>query len=118
MSGLNVGVITTLWSVEPLLNALIDWFLNGVRLGVNHVFGIVLIVSGAVSIGFAGISKKSDNQLHAPNAIPLKPDDNLVFHPVIDDPEYPIWVPIVWGVFTPTFFIMNTFHMKRNVSKY
>lgn len=118
MSGLNVGVITTLWSVEPLLNAVIDWFINGVRLGINHVIGILLIVAGAISIGFAGISKKSENKLHAPNSIPKKPDDEIMFHPVITDPQYPIWIAIFWGFFTPLFFIMNTFHMKRNVMKY
>lgn len=61
MSGLNVGVITTMWSVEPLFGATIDWIVNGQKLGINHVFGIILVVSGAISIGYAGIGKKSDS---------------------------------------------------------
>ena len=118
MSGLNVGVITTLWAVEPLLNAVIDWLLNGVKLGLNHVIGIILIVSGAISIGFAGIGKKQDNNLHAPNTIPEKPNDDMAFHPTIEDPQFPVWVAILWGFMTPCFFIMNTFTMKRNVIRY
>ena len=29
MAGINVGVITTMWAVEPLFGATIDWIING-----------------------------------------------------------------------------------------
>ena len=58
MSGVNVGVITTMWSIEPLFGALLDRIINGQKLSINHAIGIILIVSGAISIGYAGIYKK------------------------------------------------------------
>lgn len=46
---------------------------------------MILVILGAVAIGYTGIYKNQDNRLHAPNSVPLKPDDDMAFHPVIAD---------------------------------
>lgn len=55
LSGINVGVITTIWSVQPLIAAILDWVFYRQVLGLNHLIGMILIILGAVSIGYAGI---------------------------------------------------------------
>lgn len=50
--------------------------------------------------------------------IPSKPDDDLSFHPVIQDPQSPTWIAILWGFITPCFFLCQTFHIKFITSKY
>ena len=61
------------------------------------------MVSGAVSIGYAGIHKKNGNIINAPNEIPVKPEDDMSFHPVIPDPKSPTWIAILWAFITPCF---------------
>ena len=57
MSGVNVGVITTIWSVQPLIAAFFDWVLYKQMLGFHHVLGMILVILGAVAIGYSGIYK-------------------------------------------------------------
>ena len=70
ISGINVGVITTIWSVQPLIAALVDWIFYNQVLGFNHFIGMILIILGALSIGYAGVNKATVNLLNAPNTIP------------------------------------------------
>lgn len=63
MAGVNVGVITTIWSVQPLIAAFIDYFVNKEIIGFHHFVGMVLIVCGAVCIGYSGTAKASANHL-------------------------------------------------------
>lgn len=55
LSGVNVGVITTIWSVQPLIAAVVDYLIYRQMLGFNHFVGMILVVLGAVSIGYSGI---------------------------------------------------------------
>lgn len=116
MSDINVGVITTIWSVQPLIAAFLDWIFYRQRLGLNHIIGMILVILGAVAIGFAGIFKLQESKYHAPNHIPEKPVDNnsLAFHPVIKDPKGSsyTWVAIIWGFITPCFFLAQSFFTK------
>ena len=57
LSDVNVGVITTFWSVQPLIAAIIDYLIYRQMLGFNHMVGMVLVVIGAVSIGYSGLQK-------------------------------------------------------------
>lgn len=84
MSGVNVGVITTIWSVQPLIAALLDFVIYRQLLGFHHVVGMVLVILGAVAIGYTGIYKQEDSKLHAPNETPtVNPNGDMAFHPVI-----------------------------------
>ena len=40
---------------------------------------MILIILGALSIGYAGVNKGTENLLHAPNRIPEKIDDGMVY---------------------------------------
>ena len=84
MSGVNVGVITTMWSVQPLIAAVLDFVLYRQLLSINHIIGIVLVIIGAVSVGFSGIYKiaaRDQALMLMPNHIPEKSnsDDGLIF---------------------------------------
>lgn len=57
ISGVNVGVITTIWSVQPLIAAVLDYLVNKEVIGFHHLVGMILIVLGAVSIGYSGTMK-------------------------------------------------------------
>ena len=54
-TSVNVGVITTIWSVQPFIAAIVDYLIYRQKLGFNHLVGMVMIVIGAVSIGFSRI---------------------------------------------------------------
>ena len=87
LSGINVGIITTLWTTEPLFSAILDWIIYGQRLFLNHIMGIIFVVAGAICIGLSGASKKKDSVLHAPNyAPPVSVDGSGAFNPTLVDP--------------------------------
>jgi hypothetical protein len=74
---------------------------------------MILVILGAVAIGYTGIHKNKDNKLHAPNEIPtVNPNDDMAFHPVIADPQSPTWIAILWGFITPCFFLAQSFYTK------
>ena len=62
IAGVNVGVITTIWSVQPLIAAFIDYLVNKEMIGFHHFVGMVLVVLGAISIGYSGTTKMSSGQ--------------------------------------------------------
>lgn len=81
-------------------------------IGLHHFIGMILVILGAVSIGYSGIQKNTDNRLHFPNSTPDKPNDDISFHPVIADPKSPTWIAILWGFITPCFFLAQSFYTK------
>lgn len=81
-------------------------------LGLHHVVGMILVILGAISIGYSGIYKEYEGRLRIPNTPVAVPLDNLPFHPVIVDPKTPAWVAILWGFITPCFFLAQSFYTK------
>lgn len=119
ISGVNVGVITTIWSVQPLIAAIIDWIVYRRVLGFNHLVGIVLVVIGAVLIGLAGISKggeQANSSRLLKNFIPPVPKDGIAtYHPEIRDEVrggWYTWIALLWGFITPCFFLSQSFYTK------
>ena len=113
MSGVNVGVITTFWSIQPLVAAVLDLLINREMLGFHHIVGMILVILGAVSIGYSGINKQNDGKHLAPNNAPTEnPNSDMTFHPVIQDPKSPMWIAILWGFITPCFFIARAMYAK------
>lgn len=66
---------------------------------------MILVILGAVAIGYSGISKSQNN-------LSLAPNGDLPFHQVISDPESPTWIAILWGFITPCFFLAQSFFTK------
>lgn len=116
LSNINVGVVTTIWSVQPLIAAFLDWVFYRQRLGFNHIVGMLLIILGAVAIGYAGIFKNEEAKYHVPNFIPEQPanSDATVFHPELKDPKGSSYtlIAILWSIITPCFFLAQSFFTK------
>lgn len=74
---------------------------------------MILVILGAVAIGYTGIYKQEDGKLHAPNETPtVNPNGDMAFHPVIQDQKAPTWIAILWGFITPCFFLAQSFFTK------
>ena len=54
-AALNPGVIITIWSVNPLYMAVMDYFLFGQRLHWHHHAGLFSIVISIVLLSLTGI---------------------------------------------------------------
>jgi len=112
IAGVNVGVITTIWSVQPLIAAFIDYLVNREVIGFHHFVGMILIVLGAISIGYTGTTKVSSNHLQIPNHIQPNTHDGVLYAPEIHDQKAPVWIAIMWGFITPCFFLGQSFYTK------
>ena len=87
----------------------------------NHIIGILFVVTGAISIGLSGALKDKEKGLHSIGAVATAGSDHLGTHslnPVLRDPRSPTWIAILWGIFTPLFFILQSFNTKRAVKKF
>lgn len=63
MSGINVGIITTLWSLQPLAAALLDYLINGEKLTIYHLIGIILVIASALLISFSKVADPEIEQV-------------------------------------------------------
>ena len=100
MSHINVGIITTLWSVQPLFCAILDYFLNGEKIRIYHIFGIVFIVCSGVCISLSGIPSETHYGYYYSNH-------------VLYDHEYPKWIAVMFGILTPLWMIANSLFVKH-----
>jgi drug/metabolite transporter (DMT)-like permease len=53
MADVNVGIITTIWSIQPMAAAVLDYLINGEKLMCHHIFGMLFIVGSALSISIS-----------------------------------------------------------------
>ena len=53
LSNVNVGTITTLWSVQSLAAAFVDYFVNNEKLTIKHFLGILAVTAAALLISFS-----------------------------------------------------------------
>ena len=111
MSGINVGVITTIWSVQPLIAAIIDWIVYRQQLGFHHIIGMILVILGAIAIGTTGIAKNKENLLNIEQSRAAS-SDGMAYHPVLQDQQSPTWIALLWGFITPCFFLAQSFYTK------
>lgn len=52
-AGINIGIITILWCIDPVYLAIADFFLNGQRLNYNHFIGIFIMLCCSVIISLS-----------------------------------------------------------------
>ena len=57
MADVNVGIITTIWSIQPLAAAILDYFIYGEKLMKHHLFGMVFVIGSALCISLASKTK-------------------------------------------------------------
>ena len=53
-ANINVGVITTIWSIDPVNMAVIDYWLFGQKLQYYHVVGVLSIVACSALVSLSG----------------------------------------------------------------
>ena len=53
MSGVNVGIITTIWGIQPIVAATFDLIINKEPIFFYHVVGMVLCIGSGLCISFA-----------------------------------------------------------------
>lgn len=106
-AGVNVGVITTIWSVNPLFMAVADYLIYGQRLQYFHIIGLIAIVACTICISLSSVVGAQPAPLQA----------NMV----ADHLKDPIWIPIVFGILTPVTFTVNgilTKHLTGDKMKF
>ena len=54
ITGVNVGIITTLWSIQPLFSSVLDYFINGQKIQANHILGMLFVIASGVAISMSG----------------------------------------------------------------
>jgi len=96
MADVNVGVITTIWSVQPLIAAVLDYFIYNEKLMMFHLVGMVMIVGGALAIGYSSNEKET---------LILDSVVEGQISQVILDPKAPKWIAIMFGFIAPCFML-------------
>jgi drug/metabolite transporter (DMT)-like permease len=80
-SGMNAGIVTTIWSTSPLFGAMLDYLIFGQKLNSSHIAGVFCVVLCAIFISISNVlsTTRTDG--------------------TIEDTSK--WVPIVMALFTP-----------------
>ena len=94
LADVNVGVVSILWRMNVLMMAFADYFINGQKLKIYHIIGMISILASCICIGF---SKEADN----------------IGKPAINTKFLPMWIPIVVGIAAPLFMTINTLMVKQ-----
>jgi drug/metabolite transporter (DMT)-like permease len=102
---INVGIIVTIWSVNPMFVAVADYFVNGQKLQYFHILGMSSMVVCSVLISLNSIVNKTEVADTSDTALD-------------EAPTVPVWVPILFGLLTPVCFTTNgllTKHLTNTV---
>ena len=111
MADVNVGIITTLWSVQPLAAAFLDYLIYGERLTIYHLIGIIMVIASALLISFskfADANSGADVNIAIPNLADIKIE--------IYDEKFPKWIAVLFGILTPCFFVASALFIKHLTS--
>ena len=111
MADVNVGIITTLWSVQPLAAAFLDYLIYGERLTIYHLIGIIMVIVSALLISFskfADANSDADVNIAIPNLADIKIE--------IYDEKFPKWIAVLFGILTPCFFVASALFIKHLTS--
>ena len=95
-AGVNVGIITTIWSLNPLFMATADFFIFGQPLKHYHYQGLISILICSVVISLSGMA----------NAAPVISNGKI-------EPTVPTWIPVLFGIVTPVSFTMSGIMTKH-----
>ena len=114
LANMNVGLITTLWSVNPLFMALMDRIMFSEKMMAYHVFGMIFIVICTVMLSLSGVV---DPKEPVEVEVIITNDEVLVE----DKPLMASWVPVLFGIITPIAFTANgmlTKHLSKHQANF
>ena len=63
MADVNVGIITTIWSIQPLAAATLDYFIYGEKLRMHHLMGMVFVIGSGLCISLSSKTNTVDINL-------------------------------------------------------
>jgi len=104
LANVNVGIVTTIWGVQPLIAGILDYFINGEKLTKYHISGIAFIVAGGVLVSISGQSK---------NIVLQFEDIKIDIGKLIDGQLVPKYVAVFFGAITPIFFVTASLFTKH-----
>jgi len=107
----NVGIITCIWSINPLFIAVSDYLIYKQKLKFSHAIGTVALVLCVLFISLA--SNKDDPIVSQGFVFSSKFTDSLALH---KSEPLPKWVPIFIGLITPVGFTFNALLFKHLTS--
>ena len=58
LAGLNIGVVTVIWAINPALLACVEYFVFGTKPQIAHAFGILCMIACSVLLALSHPSKK------------------------------------------------------------
>lgn len=94
---INVGLITVIWSVNPLMMAFADRIIYKTKLKYYHYIGLLAIACCTVIITLFGGAKA----------------DIKVIELVDKKEKCPSWIPVLFGIITPCMFCTNGMFSKK-----
>ena len=133
MADVNVGIITTIWSIQPLAAATLDYFIYGEKLRPHHLFGMVFVIGSGLCISLSSKTHTVDINLgenltladlekldHARSPFlagyPSGYHYDTQMLSVSFDPKVPKWVAVLFGLLTPVFFVTSGLFIKHLTS--
>jgi drug/metabolite transporter (DMT)-like permease len=132
MADVNVGIITTIWSIQPLAAATLDYLIYGERLRMHHLIGMVFVIGSGLCISLSSKTNTVDVNLDDFSLKDLEKLDQarspfLAGYPsgyhydtkmlsVSFDPKVPKWVAVMFGLLTPVFFVASGLFIKHLTS--
>ena len=103
LANINVGLITVIWSINPLYMAAVDYFLFKTKLKTFHLVGTILIVACTVLLSLKPILVPIE-----PGAAGAKKEVVSEAPKIVKDGELlPTWMPVLFGILTPITFCSN-----------
>ena len=96
-AGINAGIVTTIWAINPLFGALFDKIIFGQNLTGRHFIGVGCLIVCAALISLSGVITPSVSDLSEEDA-----------------PVYTVqpYVPVILALITPIFFTSECITMK------
>lgn len=98
-ANINVGVITIIWSIDPIFMAIVDKILFGQKLMYNHIIGILSMLACCIAISLSDYFDGNSSK-----------DLDLI-------KSSPTWVAVLFGVITPIGFTAFQAHIKHLTNK-
>lgn len=105
LADVNPGIITTIWAINPLFTAILDFLIYGQRLQKFHIAGILCLVFCVAFISLSKVGNKpEENEPQVSQAQYPQPHQVIVPDHDAETELYPIWIPVLFGIITPIFF--------------
>lgn len=108
LAQVNVGLITVIWSINPLYMAAADYFLFKQTLKCFHLVGTVLIVSCTILLSLKPMIVGDDPSIIKSTS----PIQNEAPKIVKDGELLPVWMPVLFGILTPVTFCLSNILLR------